>query len=242
MYYSGARIFLFSFLVSLFTSVVVCLLFIFVLPLARLGGDRAVPDLVGSTQEQARLIAQSRNLLLVVGGEEESESVAPGMVARQTPMSGSVVRDKSTVTVFISRGSSRVTVPELRDMTLSEAAARLTEIGLSIGEVTSEESQEIGKDRIISTTPAAGAGSVRGEKIAVVLSRGAETVEVPRVTGRALAAARQLIADHGFAVGNVRYEVSTEINVGIVMRQTPAAGTKAARGSVIDLVVATVLP
>ena len=242
MYYSGARIFLFSFLVSLFTSVVVCLLFIFVLPLARLSGDRVVPDLVGSSQEQARLIAQSRNLLLVVGGEEESDSVAPGMVARQTPMSGSVVRDKSTVTVFISRGSARVIVPDLRAATLSEASSQLTELGLSIGEVTSEESQEIEKDRIISTTPAAGAALARGEKIAVVLSRGTETVEVPRVTGRALSAARQIITGQGFVVGNVRYEVSTEINVGIVMSQTPAAGTRAARGSAVDLVVATVLP
>ncbi|MBE0433213.1 PASTA domain-containing protein [candidate division WOR-3 bacterium] len=241
MYYSGARIFLFSFLVSLFTSIVVCLLFIFVLPLTRIGADRVVPDLVGSNQEQARLIAESRDLFLVVGGEEENEEVVPGMVSRQTPMPGSVVRSKAPVTVFMSKGSSHVTMPDLRNQSLSEATVRLTELGLNIGEVTSEESGAIEKDRIISTNPAAGARLGRGEKIAVLLSLGPKNVEVPRVTGRALSAAKRLIEENGLAVGNIRYEVSTEINVGIVMRQTPAAGQQAAKGSVIDLVVATVL-
>lgn len=241
MYYSGARIFLFSFLVSLITSVAVCLVFIFVLPLTRIGADRVVPDLVGSNQEQARMIAESRDLLLVVGGEEENEEVAPGMVSRQTPMSGSVVRSKATVTVYMSKGSSHVVMPDLRDQSLSEATVRLTELGLNIGEVTSEHSGAFEKDRIISTTPAPGTRLVRGEKIAVLLSRGPENVEVPRITGRALSAAKRLVEESGFTVGSVRYEISTEINVGIVMRQTPAAGQQAAKGSAIDLVVATVL-
>jgi len=50
-----------------------------------------------------------------------------------------------------------------------------------------------------------------------------------------------MIEDAGFIVGNVRYEVSTEFNVGIVMRQNPGAGRQAKKGSAIDVVVATVL-
>ena len=88
MYYNGTKVFLISFLVSLFTSAIVCVLFIFVLPFARGGADKVVPDLIGSNQEQARVIAESRDLLLVVGGEEESDEVPPQLVFRQTPLPG----------------------------------------------------------------------------------------------------------------------------------------------------------
>ncbi|UCF71305.1 MAG: PASTA domain-containing protein [candidate division WOR-3 bacterium] len=241
MYYNGARIFLISFLVSLFTSAIVCALFFFVLPIARGGADTVVPDLIGSNQEQARVIAESRDLLFVVGGEEENEEVPANMIARQTPLPGSVVRSKAAITVFLSKGSSRIVVPDLRNQGLSEATVKLTELGLNIGEVKSEESSEIGKDKIISTIPSAGTRIERGEKIAIVLSRGVQTAEVPRLIGKSFSSAKRIIENGGFVVGNVRYEVSTEFNVGIVMGQNPAPGRQALRGSAIDVVVATVL-
>lgn len=241
MYYNGTRIFLISFLVSLFTSAIVCALFFFVLPIARGGGDTVVPDLIGSNQEQARVIAESRDLLFIVGGEEENEEVPANMISKQTPLPGSVVRSKSSITVVISKGSSRIVVPDLRNQGLSEATVRLTELGLNIGEVKSEESAEIGKDKIISTIPSAGTKLNRGEKIAIVLSRGLQTAEIPRLIGKSFSSAKRLIENNGFAVGNVRYEVSTEFNVGIVIGQNPAPGKQAARGSAIDVVVATVL-
>ncbi len=241
MYYNGTRIFLVSFIVSLFTSAIVCAVFLFVLPLASKGGDTIVPDLVGSNQEQARVIAESRSLLFAVGGEEENDEVPPNMIARQTPLPGSVVSVKSTVTVFLSKGSSRVAVPDLRGKGLSEATVLLTDLGLNVGEVKSEVNAGVEKDKIVSTMPEAGTKVNRGEKIAILLSRGMETLEVPRLIGRSLSSARRTIESSGFVVGRVRYEVSTEFNEGIVIGQNPVAGRQAARGSAIDVVVATVL-
>jgi beta-lactam-binding protein with PASTA domain len=241
MYYNGSKMFLISFIVSLFTSAIVCALFIFVLPFARLGADKVVPDLIGSNQEQARVIAESRDLLLVVGGEEENDEVPAHIVFRQTPLPGSVVRSKSTITVFVSKGSSSIVMPDLNGLGLSEATVRITELGLTIGEVRSEENAQVGKDKIISTIPEAGAKVLPQTSITVILSRGIETAEVPRLIGRSFSSAKRIIEDAGFTVGNVRYEVSTEFNVGIVMRQNPGAGRQAKQGSAIDVVVATVL-
>jgi serine/threonine-protein kinase len=241
MYYNGSKIFLISFIVSLFTSAIVCALFIFVLPFARMGADKVVPDLIGSNPEQARVIAESRNLLLVVGGHEESEEVPENIVFRQTPLPGSVVRSKSTITVFVSKGSSNVVMPDLKGVGLSEATVRITELGLTIGEVKSEENAQIEKDKIISTIPEAGTRVQPQSSITVILSRGVETAEVPRLIGRSFSSAKRLIENAGFTVGNVRYEVSTEFNVGIVMSQNPSAGRQAKKGSTVDVVVATVL-
>lgn len=74
-----------------------------------------------------------------------------------------------------------------------------------------------------------------------MLSRGPEVVKVPRLIGKALSTAKRIVEDNGFVVGKVTWEVSTEFNVGIIMRQKPSAGETAAKGSKIDLVVATVL-
>ena len=241
MYYNGAKIFLISFLVSLFTSVIVCVIFFFVIPITRTNADCVVPDLIGSTPEQARVIAESRNLLLVVGGEEENEKVPENIICRQTPLPGSVVRSKSTIMVYISKGSNQIVVPDLKGMGLSEATMRLSNLGLRIGAVKTEQNAQIPKDKIISTNPMAGMKVKKGTAISVVLSQGIELIRVPRLIGKSLSTAKRIIEEKGFTVGRVTYEVSTEYNVGIIMRQHPAAGRKAKKGSKIDLVVATVL-
>ncbi len=241
MYYNGAKIFLISFLVSLITSIIVCVVFLFLLPIAKSGGDVVIPDLTGSTPEQARVIAENRGLLLVVGGEEENEKYADNQICRQTPLPGSIVRSKSSITVFISKGSSSVIVPELKGMGLSEATARLNELGLRIGDIKTEENSAVEKDKIVSSIPVSGTRVKKGDAVTIVLSGGAEMVEVPRIIGRALSTAKRIIEERGFIVGNVSYEVSTEFDVGIVMAQNPRAGTKAKKGSKIDLTVATVL-
>jgi beta-lactam-binding protein with PASTA domain len=241
MYYNGARNFLVSFVVSLFTSIIVCVVFFFVVPMLKPQGDRIVPELLGSTPEQARVIAESRGLLLVVGGEEESEDYTDNLICRQTPLPGSVVGNKSTVTIFVSRGSSNITLPDMTGQGLSEATVRLSELGLRVGEVKSEENSNIPKDKIASTVPLAGTTVKKGDMISVVLSLGTQEIAVPRVTGKSLSSAKRIVEENGFTVGRVSYELSAEFNVGIVMRQRPGAGSKAQKGSAIDLVVATVL-
>lgn len=242
MYYNGGKVFLMSFLVALFTSAIVCVLFLFVIaPAMKPGGDIMVPDLIGSTTEQARVITETRGLLLVVGGEEESEKTTANLICRQAPMPGSVVRSKTTVTVFISQGSSRTALPDLGGKGLAEATVLLTNMGLKVGEVKTEEHASIDKDKIIRTIPGAGSPVNKGDIIAVVLSQGIETASVPNMVGKSLSTAKRLIEERGFTVGNVSWEVSIDFNVGIVMRQYPGSGMQAKKGSAINLVVATVL-
>lgn len=241
MYYNGARNFLVSFLVSLFTSIIVCVVFFFVVPMLQPQGDRIVPELLGSTPEQARVIAESRGLLLVVGGEEESEEFADNLICRQAPLPGSVVGNKSTVTVFVSQGSSTIVLPDLTGQSLSEATVNLSELGLTVGEVRSEENSEIPKDRIVSTMPKGRTSVRKGDMISVVVSLGAQEISVPRLIGKSLSSAKRIVEENGFTVGRVSYELSAEFNVGIVMRQRPGAGATALKGSAIDLIVATVL-
>jgi len=242
MYYNSGKNILISFFVALITSIVVCLIFFLLLPsLKSGGGDIVVPDFLGSTTEQARVITEARNLLLIVGGEEESEKYPENSICRQAPLAGSVVRGKTTITVFISKGSNQIVLPDFKGQSLSEVTVKLGEYGLKTGEVRAEENTQISKDKVISTIPAAGTKVKKGDAITLVVSRGQEEGTVPNLVGRALSSAKRIVEDNGFVVGNVRYEVSTEVDVGIVMSQRPGAGTKLIKGSKIDILVATVL-
>jgi beta-lactam-binding protein with PASTA domain len=180
-------------------------------------------------------------LLLVVGGEEESEKATANLICRQTPLPGSVVRSRSTVTVFISLGSTRASLPDLSGQGLAEATVLLSNMGLKVGEVKTEQHASIEKDKIIRTIPGAGSPVNRGDVVAVVLSQGIESAPVPNLVGKSLSTAKRLIEEKGFTVGNISWEVSIDYNVGIVMRQNPGGGSQARKGSAINLVVATVL-
>lgn len=243
MYYNSGKNVLISFFVSLLTSVAVCVVFFFLVPNLRSSdnGDIVVPDILGSTTEQARVITEARNLLLVVGGEEESERYPENSICRQAPLGGSVVRAKSTITVFLSKGSNQIVLPDFKGQSLSEVTIKLGEYGLKTGEIRAEENPQVDRDKVISTIPAAGTKVKKGDAVSLVVSRGPSEITVPNLIGRALSTAKRIIEDNGFTVGSVTYEVSTEINVGIVMAQRPSAGNKLAKGAKIDLVVATVI-
>lgn len=243
MYYNSGKNVLISFFVSLLTAVAVCVVFFFLVPNLRSSdsGDIVVPDILGSTTEQARVITEARNLLLVVGGEEESERYPENSICRQAPLGGSVVRAKSTITVFISKGSNQIVLPDFKNQSLSDVTIKLSEFGLKTGEVRAEENPQVDRDKVISTFPTAGSKVKKGDAISLVVSRGPSEITVPNTIGRALSTAKRIIEDNGFTVGSVTYEVSTEINVGIVMAQRPSAGTKLTKGAKIDLVVATVI-
>jgi serine/threonine-protein kinase len=60
---------------------------------------------------------------------------------------------------------------------------------------------------------------------------------VPKVTGRSLGLARMVLTKAGYEVGEVRKGRDEDIEHGNVLKQTPAAGTPAPKGTKVDLVV-----
>lgn len=134
-----------------------------------------------------------------------------------------------------------VVMPNLRGRSLVDATTKLSDLDLKIGEVRPVEDEEIEADHIVRTIPSAGTKVKKKSDVILFVSKGRKEVIVPRVIGRSLSSARRIIENAGLVVGYVRYEVSTEFNVGIVMSQSPRAGRKVKQGSKVDLVVATVL-
>ena len=81
-----------------------------------------VPNLVGMTKEKALALLQELMLLFEVG-EDDIDGVPTGIVARQSPASGSIGTTETVVTIIVSNGGSS-DLPPIADFTFGPADPR----------------------------------------------------------------------------------------------------------------------
>lgn len=135
-----------------------------------------------------------------------------------------------------STGVGVVTVPELAGNQPSSAIAELTRLELSI-EQELVTSSAVAQGLVVGTEPAAGTQVERGTFVKLLISAGDATIAVPRVIDLTEDQARTAIELTGLDVGDLTFEASPVIEAGIVMAQSPEAGSLVAEGSQVDLVL-----
>lgn len=201
------------------------------------GSAVTVPDVTGQTLAVAKQKLEDLHLRVDIA-ETYDSTVPAGQVVSQDPQGGSTVKEDRLVTLYISKGSEEVTVPDLRGMTQDEAQTQLEKLGLALGQVTEEfSSQKAGQ--IISQDPRAGKKIEKGQTVDLVLSKGPERRQsrVPNTIGMTEERAAQTLSQAGFHEGSVTKEASKE-TAGTVIRQSPSGGDEAENGASVDLVLA----
>lgn len=148
------------------------------------GREVVVPNLIGMTMAEARLNTDPLKLKLSVVGEEYSDRFSkPETIIWMDPAPQTPVRENSFIQVRISLGSLYVEVPELRGMTLSEAARTLKAANLRLDPATRKRSDEtVPEGQIIDTNPRAGEKVERNTDIEVTVSTGKKEPDRPRVS------------------------------------------------------------
>jgi beta-lactam-binding protein with PASTA domain len=194
-----------------------------------------VPPLTGLRTVQARKLLEAKGLMLMVTEQREDPKVAEGLIASQVPMEGSKVKPGAEVRVVVSKGSSQVPVPPLANLTVAAATQVLASAGLKVGPVTRQPDDKVQKDQIVSSTPASGAQAAKGSAITLILSDGPAGVEVPKVVMQGVWKAKKELEEAGFKV-KVTYTYDEDRPPGIVLRQSPEAGAKAAKESEVELI------
>ncbi|MCS6913424.1 MAG: PASTA domain-containing protein [Myxococcales bacterium] len=198
-----------------------------------------VPPLHGLTVEQARAMCDPRGLLLVIDGERvpESSAVAAGTLFDQHPLGGSRLRPGDKVHVTLARAVPPRRVPALSGQPLEQARRLLEEQGLGPGTVVEEASETVVAGAVIRSHPEAGTEVRPGQPIELVVSRGSDKVVVPNLRGRSVRAAQKLLEQAGLELGGQQRGVDDNLDDGVILRQSPAAGTQVPRGHKVDVVV-----
>jgi serine/threonine-protein kinase len=91
----------------------------------------------------------------------------------------------SSLTVIVSKGIQKIPVPSVVGMTATSATAELRHLGFAVSH-SRDYSTTVAMDDVISSTPAQKALAPKGSTIALVISRGPRTVQVPDVTGMSI--------------------------------------------------------
>ncbi len=161
-------------------------------------GRPVVPALPAETEpdEAARIISDA-DLRPVrdPAAAEFSDTVPEGAVVGLRPAAGTVLTVDAPVTLVISRGPAPTTVPGVRGSTQADATRTLADAGLPVAGVEHRFDPESPGGHVISTEPAAGADTVRGTGVTLVVST---ALVVPDVVGQSQQDALGTLREAGF--------------------------------------------
>ncbi|GAA2514035.1 Stk1 family PASTA domain-containing Ser/Thr kinase [Streptomyces longisporus] len=128
-------------------------------------------------------------------------------------------------------------VPPVLAKTQTQATRQLQKAGLDLGAVRHAYSDTVQRGRVISSDPAPGTRIRDNRSVALTISDGPQTVQVPDVSARTLAEATARLRKSGLEPGMVTRQFSGDVPKGSVISTTPGAGTERHAGSAIALVV-----
>ena len=154
-----------------------------------------------------------------------SETVARGVVISTTPKAGGEVRRGTTVTLVVSKGPERYTVPTLAGTSLAEATNQITGASLALGKVTEAFDEEVPEGQVVASDPEAGTSLKRGSVVALTVSKGRQPVTVTNFTGKPLDTAKNTLGKAGLVVEVAGEENSDTVRSGSILSQDPSGGT-----------------
>jgi len=206
-------------------------------PAPILPGHQVVPRVLGLTLAEAQSEIQTAKLQTAEGGAEPHPTAPAGVVIWQDPPPGVIAPEGTKVTLVSSAGPSKIPVPDVANLDAGLAQSLIASAGLVVSQVESVQAASP-TGLAMLTRPPAGTALAPGAGLIVVVSRGAPTIPIPDLLGMASADARTRLEMEGLQLGTVTRRRTSEASPGTVVAQTPAAGTLAAPGTVVDIIVA----
>ncbi|MGI6074764.1 MAG: PASTA domain-containing protein [Pyramidobacter sp.] len=200
---------------------------------------RSIPMLKGTAVVEAVQTLERMGVKARI--DEEESSLPRGTVIGQWPETGVRLRADKIVILKVSRGADKVSLPDMRGMTQIQAVQRLQEMGFVVGEI-----QKIYHQRpagvVIAQNPASPVSIPLGREVGLLVSLGPAAanggVIVPDLTERTEGDAVQIARESSLRP-SVEYEYALNSPKGMVIRMTPAAGSRVSAGTTVTLRVAS---
>jgi beta-lactam-binding protein with PASTA domain/tRNA A-37 threonylcarbamoyl transferase component Bud32 len=157
-------------------------------------------------------------------------------VVAQDPKPGEEAIEGAVVTLRVSKGTEKVTVPDVLLQTEASATQELRGVGFDV-EVVRAPSDQVDEGLVFAQNPDPGVQAEKGATVQISISSGPEQVAVPDVVGEERETAEQQLREAGFEVQVEEVETNDPTADGIVVEQDPAGGTEADPGSRVTIVV-----
>ena len=143
------------------------------------GGETVpMPDLTGYTQADAEDKLNGMHLTFTVQSVADEQTEEGYVTSTDPPADTQVTEGLTEVTVYVSTGKTteKVKVPNVANLTLSDAKTQIVAAGLVVGNVTPEDDSGQPKDTVLYTDPLNGVEVDKGDTVNLIVSSG-ETSE-----------------------------------------------------------------
>jgi eukaryotic-like serine/threonine-protein kinase len=194
-----------------------------------------VPNVVALREELAKAKLTDAGLVPRVERAASTE-FDKGIVMDQRPDPGARVQKGDEVTIIVSTGVPKATVPDVVGKDYANAVNLLNEANLKAKKKSVFSKKPVGQ--VVAQDPPAGETVDEGTTVLLSVSKGQETVTVPDVLDQTEESARSELQAAGFDVQVVNAPSDTTPE-GFVSAQSPDPGTDAAKGSTVTITVST---
>jgi serine/threonine-protein kinase len=151
----------------------------------------------------------------------------------QSPLPGNHIDKGNQVTIYVSQGPPKTTVPDEKGRQSLEAVQDLNAANLKAKVVPVASNQPA--DTVLAQDPKAGTRVKQGTVVRINISKGPQPVTVPDLTGMQFDQASALLTQQGFQVA--RSDVDSTQPANSVLAQSPAPSSSAPKGSTVTLTV-----
>jgi beta-lactam-binding protein with PASTA domain len=199
-------------------------------------GSSPLPNVVGLTVAQATAKLKGAGFAPTTE-TQPSPTIASGRVVSTDPPAGTEAQAGSSVTVLVSGGPAQTSVPDVVGQSRAAAEATLTNAKLTVGAITQQTTSEQSPGTVLEQSPPAGSSLPAGGKVSLTVAQAPTETAVPNVVGQNEAQAAAALGRAGFAPQAVSQVTTEAAQVGVVLRQSPAAPHKARKGATVTIAV-----
>jgi len=223
---------------GLLLAVIIGLIIIF---LAQGGGNTklVVPNFIGKNYSAD--VKGKYNDYVIKVEEVQNSQYADGEVYNQDPQGGTKINKNDQITLTIAVGTKLITIPNIYNLDFAQVKTTLENLGFVVSEVA-EPDTSVDYGTVLRTSPEQGTQAVQGSTVIVYYASDENLVEVPKLIGWDVDAARRLLTSLNLVLDeNIAQENSFRPK-GEIIKQSYDEKLKVAKGTKISITVSTGIP
>ncbi len=201
-----------------------------------IGSKISIPSIAGLSESDARLTLKPLGIRIAVVSKAFSEDIPVGKIISSDPGGGGHLSKGGVVTIILSKGAERISIPTITGLAPDTASAALQSAGLKVGTTTLDFSSTVTMGMVINGNPMGGSPVRRGSLVNLVISKGIQSVALTSYVNQSGDQASNELTSAGFTVQTI-FGFSDTVPAGNVISQTPGATAVAPVGSTVVIVL-----
>lgn len=181
----------------------------------------AVPDLSGSTQEQAEAQLTEDGFENFRAEEQADDEAEEGTVLETDPEAGAEIEATDSIVIYVSSGPGDLEIPSVEGQSEADAMSTLNDAGFENVTTESRANDTVAEGNAIGTEPSAGNQVAPSDEVTLIISSGPDQVQVPDLQGMTQDQAQSALESAGLSAEFQEQEDGAP--EGTVINQSPAA-------------------